>query len=658
MLPYRDRERVRVQEPRKLHVGLSLYLHMWLRAWQPWRFCYRTLKRRSQAIVQGARRLDSASVEDIRARCSGKPRPGRAHAIHPSEIDQQLSAICALAERTLGLRPYPEQVHCALLIALGGMAEMATGEGKSLAAALAAMLLALQGRPVHVLTANDYLAQRDADIFQPLFASGGLGVACVHSDMPSQARPVAYGQAIVYTTSRELLGDYLRDRLKLKRHGSDLDRAIKHLMLSPRQGDELLLRGLHAVIVDEADSVLIDDAVMPLILSVPRGNPLLLEATLGAHALADDFVRGRDYRVLAGARKILWKSAGEARVARVQARLPRIWQGFGRARELMTLALMARELFHHDEHYIVQEDKLVLVDSQTGRLTPQRNLGIGLHQALEAKEGLPLSEPSETIARLSFQRFFRLIPHLGGMSGTVREASRELWRIYHQPVLEIPLHRPLRRQREPWLFFRAAEDKYRYLIECVCRLHAHGQPLLLGTRTVAISRLVAERLTAAGIAFQLLNAVQHREEAQVVAQAGRRGAVTIATNMAGRGTDIALTVDARALGGLYVIAVEPQRSARLDRQLHGRAGRQGDPGVETTLVSLDDEVLVAMLPGWLRRLFALGLPKRSGRPSWLGERLVRLAQHRAEQRASRQRDAILKSDDWLDHSLAFHEVSD
>ncbi|MBV5328440.1 MAG: hypothetical protein JZU65_12535 [Chlorobium sp.] len=621
---------------------------------QPWRKKFLHLPNRADAVLATSQALEKQPITAllasiVRTRQQAKSNRGLA----ANDVDQVLAQICHLAWRSVGLRPYPVQIRCALTLYGGGFLEMATGEGKSLAASLAAILLALGGRPLYVVTANDYLAERDAASFAPLYAQCQCTVASITSTTPREARRALYACDVVYSTAREILGDYLRDRLQVDGGVSDLQRAIEHALLPQQTADQLVMRGIHAVIIDEADSVLIDDAVMPLILSAPRKNVPLAEATLLARALVHELQRDVDYTVMLESRQIRWTDKGIAKLEDIKDRLPRIWQGRERCQELITLALMAQSLFFLGEHYVIQDDKLVLVDAQTGRLTPNRNLGIGLHQAVEAKEGLALSEPTETIARFSFQRFFRLFPHLCGMSGTMREAGPEIWRTYHTPIMPLPTHRPVIRRREPWLFFRNATDKYAALLERVRQVHATGQPILLGSRTVAVSELLASKLAEAGISCQVLNAVRHEEEAQIVALAGKVGNVTIATNMAGRGTDIKLSSAARALGGLYVMAVEPQRSGRLDRQLHGRSGRQGDPGVETTFVSLDDELFVSLLPPMARRLGSWGLKTGTGGVWPLGKLLTHLLQARAERLGAEKRLAILASDDWLDKHLAF-----
>jgi preprotein translocase subunit SecA len=329
------------------------------------------------------------------------------------------------------------------------------------------------------------------------------------------------------------------------------------------------------------------------------------------------------------------------------------WRGAARREELVRQALTAREFFHRDKQYVLDGERVVIVDEFTGRPMAQRTWREGLHQAVEAKEGLPVTDPSETVARLSFQRFFRCFHRLSGMTGTAWETAAELWQNYHLSVVRIPPNRPCVRQHWPDRLFADEAAKWRAVENEVARLHATGRPVLVGTRSVAASERLGERLRVRGLDCQVLNAVRLDEEALIVALAGERGRITIATNMAGRGTDIRLGASVAALGGLHVLATERHESHRVDRQLFGRSGRQGDPGSAQAFVSAEDELLRRHLPaaaqGALRRAVAASLPA--------GERLARavlaLAQRRAERQAARQRLAVLRADTWMDEALAF-----
>jgi preprotein translocase subunit SecA len=656
ILPYMDRMRVKTPEARQVYKGLNAWVHGLKGRWYRHRLCSgKRLSARAQAIVTDSHDLKNANGKALLNELLHLYDEYRKTSKAPAEaIDRILVLVCELSRRALGIKPYPEQVEGALVIHNGAIAEMATGEGKSLTAAMSAILFAAAGKPVHVLTANDYLAERDATEMRPLFKLCGLSANFVNAETTPDLRAHVYAQDIVYTTGKELLGDYLRDRLKVGKNPSDLERAVERTLLAEKdRGKQLNMRGLYAVVVDEVDNVLVDEAVTPLILSVPRENPLLSDATMAANACVSMLEKGNHYEVLLRHRQIRWTQQGEKMLSEVSAHLPTLWQGSERCLELMTMALQAKELFHRDEHYVVLDEKIVLVDELTGRLTPNRNLGIGLQQAVEAKEALDITLPTETIARLSFQKFFRLFPRLGGLSGTVREAAAELWRIYHVPVVPVATHKPMIRKELPWRFFRNEQDKLLEVVSETCKAYAAGQPVLIGTRTVEASERLALLFEEPCIQVQVLNAVRHREEAQIIAQAGKKGAVTIATNMAGRGTDIKLGKGVAELGGVYVISLEPQGSKRLDRQLFGRSGRQGDPGCVRPFVSIEDFLILRFVSKFLRVIFSAFFRSRI----WGGQYLLRVSvnrlQAKSERLAASQRLTILKSDDWLKKHLSF-----
>src|SRR5581483_159545 len=360
-----------------------------------------------------------------------------------------LGAIREAADRKLGLRPFPVQLMGALALHRGFLAEMATGEGKTLTAGLAAILAGWTKRPCHIVTVNDYLVKRDAEWLEPLYHFCGVRVGFVAFWMGQNERVKEYGCDVTYVTSKELLADFLRDRLQLGKLQDPTRRLIRH-MLAPQLAarDGLVLRGLHTAIVDEADSVLIDEAVTPLIISATHSNDSLREATRLAQELVGALVPDAHYRSNPRYKEIELTASGIRKLAEQAAHLPGLWKGYDRRLELVVQALVAREFFHRDKQYIVQDDKLVIVDEFTGRPMPQRTWREGMHQAIEAKEGITISDPTETIARLSFQRFFRCFHKLSGMTGTAREAAGEFWQIYKLAVVSIPPNRPS--VREQW----------------------------------------------------------------------------------------------------------------------------------------------------------------------------------------------------------------
>lgn len=582
-----------------------------------------------------------------------------------------LAAVREAARRQTGLRPFLVQLIGALALDRGYLAEMATGEGKSLTAALAAVLAGWRARPCHVVTVNDYLAERDARKFAGFYRFCGLTVGHVISTMEPAERRAGYAADVTYTTSKEVLADFLRDRLRLGTVTQPERRLIRH-MLNPRIGgtDDLIMRGLGSAIIDEADSVLIDEAVTPLIICQPRGNDSMREAAEIAATLAHTLEPGKHYRVDRQHREVDLLPAADARLEEAAQAMPRFWSGLARRRELVTQAVTARELYQRDRHYVVQAGKIVIVDEFTGRLMPQRTWREGLHQAIEAKEKIELTTPTEILARLSFQRFFRGYRRLSGMTGTGREAAAEFWRIYGLAVVPIPTNRPCVREQWPDLYFARSAERWAAVAREIASVHATGRPVLAGTRSVAASEELARMLGELGLNCQILNAVRHAEEAEIVARAGESGRITIATNLAGRGTDILLGAGVAALGGLHVIATEPNESGRVDRQLFGRAGRQGNPGSARLFASMEDDLVRRFVPELLRRQAAKGLPdatKTDGAtnataakrhppgPSraWSARTVVRYAQLAAQRLAARQRAAVLRHDLWLDEALSF-----
>ena len=571
----------------------------------------------------------------------------------PEDLDSAFAIVREVAERQTGEKPYLVQVAGALALAAGSVVEMATGEGKTLTATMPATIAGWRGRGCHVITVNDYLAKRDAEWMGRIYRFCGLHVAYIEQGMEPQDRRNAYLADITYCTNKEVTADFLRDRLvlgRLRGTGS----ALLHKLAAGRSPlDKLIQRGLACAIVDEADSVLIDEAVTPLIISGPAPNPEQTDAFVVAARAADQLQATEDYTINPRYREVELTSQGRARLATLTADRSGIWQGARRREELVTKALIARELYQRDKHYIVDDGKVVIVDDFTGRIMPDRSWRDGLHQAVEAKEGLEVTAPKDTYARISFQRFFRLYRHLSGMTGTAREAAGEFWQIYNLPVVVIPTNRPCIREQLPDLILRHKNAKWGWLLEEIIEVHRTGRPVLIGTRSVHDSEHLSGLLAARRLEHQVLNAVRHKEEAQIVAQAGQKGRITVATNMAGRGTDIKLGRGIAELGGLHVIAAERNESGRIDRQLFGRCARQGDPGTARAIISLDDEFVnryAASLIGAVRRRHANigGLVD-----SRLARAAFRLAQLRAERFALQQRKSVMRADHWLDETLGF-----
>jgi preprotein translocase subunit SecA len=606
-----------------------------------------------ERVDAAARELGALSNAQIRARVPELRRRLYSEGLQ-EELVARTFAICReAADRLLHMRPFDVQLLGGRVMLEGRIAEMETGEGKTLAATLPACAAALAGIPVHIVTVNDFLVLRDAAWMKPVYAFLGLSVGTITEGLAPEARRAAYACDITYCTNKQLVFDYLKDRLMLGQESRPLHLQVEGLHAEfPRTG-RLLLRGLCFVIVDEADSVLVDEARTPLIISNVGDNAQETQIYGEAVALARQLTTGLDFAIRPREREVDLSDRGKRRAAELAEPYGGVWIGPRRREELIRRALSALYLFQRDKQYIVRGDKVQIVDEYTGRVMADRSWERGLHQMIEAKEGCPVSGQQETLARISYQRFFRRYLRIAGMTGTAREVARELWAVYRLPVVSIPTNKPVRRRRLPDRVYATAEAKWAAIVEALRALHAAGRPVLVGTRSVSASEHLSALLTEAGLAHQVLNARQDQEEAEVIASAGSRGRITVATNMAGRGTDIRLGPDVPALGGLHVLATERHDARRIDRQLFGRGGRQGDPGSFQAIVSIEDEIVHEVFHGQAARLAKWLRLKQPLLPRWLGAPLVGLAQRLAERRHARIRRELLRVDDHLSDLLAF-----
>ncbi len=555
--------------------------------------------------------------------------------------------------QVLGQRHFDVQMIGGRVLLHGMVAEMETGEGKTLTATLPACAVALAGVPVHIVTVNDYLARRDAEWMGPIYETLGLSVGTIVHGMDHDARRAAYACDVTYCTNKEIAFDYLRDRITLADSPSRIHLQLERLCSSRPRDSRLLLRGLHYAIVDEADSVLVDEARTPLIISSAVGGDDERRVYEKALELADELQPGRHFTLDRGDQKVDFTGAGRGRLHELSRPLPGVWRRRRQREELVHQALTARHLFKRDRHYLIRDGKVQIIDEYTGRTMPDRSWEHGLHQAIEAKEGCPITKQNRPVARISYQRFFRRYRRLAGMTGTAREVAGELGAVYDLAVVRAPTNKPLRRTALPTRVFARADDKWRAIVDRIATLHREGRPILVGTRSVDASEHLGRLLDEAGLPYRILNARQDREEADIVARAGERSMITVATNMAGRGTDIRLGDGVAGLGGLHVLATELHDARRIDRQLFGRCGRQGDPGSHEAMVSLEDE-LVEQHGGWLVRRLAARLKRRPGAVDRrLGLLLVRIAQRAAERRHSTARKDLLRMDIYLEKALAF-----
>jgi preprotein translocase subunit SecA len=543
------------------------------------------------------------------------------------------------------MRHYDVQILGGIALFYGYIAEMDTGEGKTLVATLPLYLHALAGKGAHLATVNDYLAQRDADLLRPLYELLGLSVGVVLTESSQEERRAAYAADITYGTAKEFGFDFLRDRLLLRRMGVTTSDFLGGG--SPQRwdasGEQPVQRGFYFGLVDEADSILIDEARTPLIIASIDSQ--LQERIAAAYRwsaeVAPKFLEDEHYHFDHDTKKVELTAAGRQYLRSLPRVGPVRSMGLADLYHYVERAIKVHREYHRDRQYIVQNGEVIIIDEYTGRKAEGRKWRDGIHQAVEAKEGLQVTVPTGQAARITVQDLFLRYRYLAGMTGTARSAARELRKIYRTPVVRIPTNRPVIRIRWPDRVFGTSEAKWQAIVDEVRQLHAQGRPVLIGTRSIDKSQHLSLLLSAAGIPHQVLNAHEIAREAEIVALAGQRGRVTVATNMAGRGTDIKLGPGVAELGGLHVIITEMHEAARIDRQLAGRCGRQGDPGTYRQYMALDDDILLnafgpQVADHWRRR----GQTRPLG--PWPGAvRLFRRAQRRVEKIHFRDRMTLL-----------------
>ncbi len=485
-------------------------------------------------------------------------------------LPEAFALVREAAVRTLGLRHYDVQLIGGVALHRGTIAEMKTGEGKTLMSTLPAYLNALSGKGVHIVTVNDYLAKRDAEWMAEVYNFLGLTVGVILHDMDSQERKDAYSSDITYGTNNEFGFDYLRDNMKFN-------------------PEELAQGHLNFAIVDEVDSILIDEARTPLIISGPAEKSTYLYTQV--NTIIPAFKKETDYTLDEESKTVSLTEEGIAKGEDLLS-VENLYDPANiEVLHHLNQALKAHVLFKRDTDYIVKNGQVVIVDEFTGRLMSGRRYSEGLHQALEAKEGVKIENENQTLASITFQNYFRMYDKLSGMTGTAETEAEEFKKIYNLEVLVIPTHKPMVRDDRPDLIYKTQKEKYEAAIKEIIQLHKKGQPVLVGTISIDVSESLSEKLKKRGIRHNVLNAKHHKEEAEIVANAGQKGAVTISTNMAGRGTDIKLGEGVKELGGLHILGTSRHESRRIDNQLRGRSGRQGDPGSSRFYLSLEDDLL-------------------------------------------------------------------
>lgn len=554
--------------------------------------------------------MQALSDEDLRAKTKDfQKRVQEGGETLDDILPEAFAAVREGAKRALGMEPFKVQLIGGIILHQGRISEMKTGEGKTLVATLPAYLNALEGKGVHVVTVNDYLAKRDSEWMGQVYRFMGLTVGCVLNQMTSEERQEAYSCDITYVTNNELGFDYLRDNMAIYKN-------------------QLVLRGLHYAIIDEVDSILIDEARTPLIISGQSDKSTKIYEA--CDILAKQMTRGKDEQDVSKIDYIMGEiqeEDGDFIVNEKDKLVNLTAQGVEKTEKFfhlnnladpenleiqhcIILALRANYLMAKDHDYIVKDDEVLIVDEFTGRVMPGRRYSDGLHQAIEAKEHVQVKRESKTLATITFQNFFNKFDKKCGMTGTALTEEREFREIYGMDVIEIPTNRPVIRKDMQDAVYKTKKEKFNAVVERVKEAHEKGQPVLVGTITIETSEMLSRMLKKEGIQHEVLNAKYHEIEAQIIAKAGQHGAVTIATNMAGRGTDIKLDDEARAAGGLLVVGTERHESRRIDNQLRGRSGRQGDPGESQFYISLEDDLMRLFGSERMISMFnALGIPE-------------------------------------------------
>ena len=542
-------------------------------------------------------------------------------------LPEAFAVIREASRRVRGMRHFDTQLIGGIILHRGNIAEMCTGEGKTLVATAPVYLNALEGKGVHVITVNDYLAKRDSEWMGQVYKFLGLSVGLIIHDLDFNQRKIAYNSDITYGTNNEFGFDYLRDNM------------VTSL-------DQMVQRPLHYCLIDEVDSILIDEARTPLIISGPGQKST--DAYYTVAKLVPQLKKEEDYTIDEKQKTVAPTEAGVAKMEKL-LHVENLYDAENlELNHLFTQALRAQTMMTRDKDYVVKDGEVVIVDEFTGRLMYGRRYSDGLHQAIEAKEGLEVQRESQTLATITFQNYFRMYDKLAGMTGTAKTEEQEFIKIYGLPVLQVPTNKPIQRKDLPDVIFKNKRGKYKAVVREVERRHATGQPMLIGTTSIEQSEELSHMLDQANIPHSVLNAKYHEREAAIVALAGQKGAVTIATNMAGRGTDISLGEGVAELGGLAIIGTERHESRRIDNQLRGRAGRQGDPGSSQFFLSLEDDLLRIFGGDNIKSFMEkMGLEEDEPINSRMVSNAIQKAQKRVEARNFDIRKYVLEYDDVM-----------
>ena len=591
----------------------------------------RDIKKMRQLVEEKINPQESALKKLSDSSLANKTNEFKARLAKGETLDDILpdafAVIREASRRVLGMRQFDVQLIGGIILHRGNIAEMGTGEGKTLVATAPVYLNALEGKGAHVITVNDYLAKRDSEWMGQVYKFLGLSVGLIVHDLDFEQRKIAYNSDITYGTNNEFGFDYLRDNMV-----SSLDQMVQ--------------RPLHYCLIDEVDSILIDEARTPLIISGPGQKST--DNYYVMSKLVPQLKLGEDYTIDEKQKTVAPTEAGVSKMEKM-LKVDNLYDTDNlELNHLFVQALRAQAMMERDRDYVVKDGEVVIVDEFTGRLMYGRRYSDGLHQAIEAKEGLQVQRESQTLATITFQNYFRMYDKLAGMTGTAKTEEQEFIKIYGLEVFQVPTNRPVQRKDLPDFIFKTKRGKYRAVVREIERRHATGQPMLIGTTSIEQSEQLSHMLKEAGIVHNVLNAKYHELEAQIVAQAGQKGQVTIATNMAGRGTDIVLGEGVSELGGLAIIGTERHESRRIDNQLRGRAGRQGDPGSSQFFLSLEDDLLRIFGGDNIKKFMEkMGLEEDEEIRSSMVSSAIQKAQKRVEERNFDIRKYVLEYDDVM-----------
>lgn len=591
----------------------------------------RDIKKMRQLVEEKINPQESALKKLSDSSLANKTNAFKARLAKGETLDDILpdafAVIREASRRVLGMRQFDVQLIGGIILHRGNIAEMGTGEGKTLVATAPVYLNALEGKGAHVITVNDYLAKRDSEWMGQVYKFLGLSVGLIVHGLDFEQRKIAYNSDITYGTNNEFGFDYLRDNMV-----SSLDQMVQ--------------RPLHYCLIDEVDSILIDEARTPLIISGPGQKST--DNYYVMSKLVPQLKLGEDYTIDEKQKTVAPTEAGVSKMEKM-LKVDNLYDTDNlELNHLFVQALRAQAMMERDRDYVVKDGEVVIVDEFTGRLMYGRRYSDGLHQAIEAKEGLQVQRESQTLATITFQNYFRMYDKLAGMTGTAKTEEQEFIKIYGLEVFQVPTNRPVQRKDLPDVIFKTKRGKYRAVVREIERRHATGQPMLIGTTSIEQSEQLSHMLKEAGIVHNVLNAKYHELEAQIVAQAGQKGQVTIATNMAGRGTDIVLGEGVSELGGLAIIGTERHESRRIDNQLRGRAGRQGDPGSSQFFLSLEDDLLRIFGGDNIKKFMEkMGLEEDEEIRSSMVSSAIQKAQKRVEERNFDIRKYVLEYDDVM-----------